>query len=51
LSERGATVVDLEGWRRIDRAEQEMGQKNPALVRPRVKITSIEEMLSVAQKP
>ena len=43
--------MDLEGWRRIDMAEQEMGQKNPALVRPRVKITSIEEMLSAAHNP
>ena len=45
LSERGVDFVEFDGWRAIDALEQERGKP---LGRPRVKLTSIEEMLEAA---
>ena len=45
LSERGVDFVEFDGWRAIDELEQERGR---ALGRPRVKLTSIAEMLAAA---
>ncbi|RMG48777.1 MAG: NADP oxidoreductase [Acidobacteria bacterium] len=39
-------VVDFDGWRRIDRRERELGA---AVGRPRVKLTTLEEMLAAAE--
>jgi ferredoxin--NADP+ reductase len=46
LAERGARVVTYDGWRRIDEAE--IAAAHHRSRRPRVKFTSIEEMLAVA---
>jgi len=43
----GENVVNLDGWRRIDAYETANGQK---IGKPREKITSIEEMLQVANR-
>jgi len=45
LRERQPDVVTYEGWEAIDRHEQALGEQTG---RPRVKLTSIEEMLRVA---
>jgi ferredoxin--NADP+ reductase len=45
LRERQPDVVTYEGWEAIDRHEQAAGEQAG---RPRVKLTSIEEMLRVA---
>ncbi len=45
LTDRGVDFVEFDGWRAIDELEQERGR---ALGRPRVKLTSIEEMLAAA---
>lgn len=47
LAERGVEVVTWQDWLRIDAAEKERGA---AVGRPRVKFTSIEEMLEVAKQ-
>ncbi len=44
LAKRGAQVVDLRGWRAIDRAERQGGG-----ARPRRKITDVDELLEAAQ--
>jgi ferredoxin--NADP+ reductase len=46
LADRGVDVVTWQDWLRIDAAEKERGA---AAGRPRVKFTSIEEMLAVAR--
>jgi ferredoxin--NADP+ reductase len=45
LAERGVHVVTWQDWQRIDTAEKQMGEIQG---RPRVKITSVAEMLVVA---
>jgi ferredoxin--NADP+ reductase len=45
LRERQPDVVTYEGWSEIDRHERALGEQSG---RPRVKLTSIEEMLRVA---
>jgi ferredoxin--NADP+ reductase len=45
LRERQPDVVTYEGWSEIDRHERALGEQTG---RPRVKLTSIEEMLRVA---
>jgi ferredoxin--NADP+ reductase len=45
LRERRPQLVTYEGWEAIDRHEKALGE---AAGRPRVKLTSIEEMLRVA---
>jgi len=45
LRERQPNVVTYEGWSEIDRHERALGEQSG---RPRVKLTSIEEMLRVA---
>ena len=45
LSQRNVVVVDYDAWRRLNAHECELGY---AQQRPRVKITSIEDMLDVA---
>ncbi|NMO04677.1 FAD-dependent oxidoreductase [Gordonia sp. TBRC 11910] len=44
---RGATVVDAQGWRRIDAAERSAGV---AAGRVRVKMTDFDELLTVAEQ-
>lgn len=44
LASRGTQVVDLRGWRVIDRAERQAGG-----ARPRRKITDVEELLEAAR--
>ncbi|MCS7058680.1 MAG: FAD-dependent oxidoreductase [Meiothermus sp.] len=46
LRERGVRFVSLEGWLRLDALETQRGQ---AQGRPRVKLTSVEEMLEALQ--
>jgi ferredoxin--NADP+ reductase len=46
LAERGARIVTTDGWRRIDEAEIAAASGDPQ--RPRVKFTSIDEMLAAA---
>lgn len=48
LRERGVKVVDLLGWRKIDKVELDKGKSHPTLERPRVKLTSVDEMLEAA---
>lgn len=45
LKERGVDFVEFDGWRAIDALEQSRGEP---LGRPRVKLTSIDEMLDAA---
>lgn len=45
LAERGVEYVSFSGWEAIDAAERERGEP---LGRPRVKFTSVDEMLAVA---
>ena len=45
LAERGIEHVEFDGWRAIDALEQRRGEP---LGRPRVKLTSIEEMIEAA---
>lgn len=47
LSERGVAVTDWADWERLDAEEKQRGE---ALGRPRVKITDVEEMLSVIER-
>ncbi len=44
LAERGVTVTSWADWQTLDKVEQERGA---ALGRPRVKITDVQEMLSI----
>lgn len=46
LAERGVEYVDYAGWRAIDEAETSAGEP---LGRPRVKIVSIDEMVTIAR--
>ena len=46
LDERGIDFVEFDGWRAIDALEQNLGEP---LGRPRVKLTSVEEMLEAAR--
>lgn len=46
LRERGAEVVDAEGWRRIDAAERAAGA---AVGKPREKFIRVDDMLAVAR--
>jgi ferredoxin/flavodoxin---NADP+ reductase len=46
LQERGVQYVDIEGWRILDRLETETGLD---LNRPRVKFTSVDQMLEAIQ--
>ena len=46
LTERGVHFVEFDGWRAIDALEQGLGEP---LGRPRVKLTSVEEMLEAAR--
>ncbi len=46
LRERGIHFVEFDGWQEIDALEQGLGE---ALGRPRVKLTSVEEMLEAAR--
>ena len=48
VGKRQPDVVDADGWRAIDAAEIARGE---AAGRPRVKFTSIREMLAAAQRP
>ena len=45
LAERGAEVVDYDGWRRIDAAERARGEREG---RPRAKLSSWEALLAAA---
>ena len=47
LAERGATIVDADGWRAIDAHELERGRSQE---RPRVKLASRDELLAVAAR-
>ncbi|MGB3099142.1 MAG: FAD-dependent oxidoreductase [Solirubrobacterales bacterium] len=47
LDERGASYVEYDGWRAIDALETDRGQ---TLGRPRVKLTSIDEMVDAAKR-
>jgi ferredoxin--NADP+ reductase len=46
LRERSVDFVEFDGWRAIDALEQNLGEP---LGRPRVKLTSVEEMLEAAR--
>ena len=46
LTERGADPIDWKGWRAIDAAERQRGAEAS---RPRVKFTSVDEMLAAAR--
>ena len=48
LDERGVAYVEYDGWRAIDALETGRGE---ALGRPRVKLTSVEEMVEAAKRP
>jgi ferredoxin--NADP+ reductase len=47
LAERGARVVDCDGWCAIDESERAAGEKSG---RPRVKLCSREELLAAAER-
>jgi ferredoxin--NADP+ reductase len=47
LAERGARVVDYDGWCAIDESERAAGEKSG---RPRVKLCSREELLAAAER-
>jgi ferredoxin--NADP+ reductase len=47
LDERKPDIIRREGWRAIDLAEREHGK---ATGRPRVKLTAIGDMITVAQQ-
>jgi ferredoxin/flavodoxin---NADP+ reductase len=47
LAERGARVVEYDGWTAIDETERAAGEKGG---RPRVKLCSWEELLATAER-
>lgn len=47
MQDRGVEVVTWEGWQQIDAEESRLGEQQG---RPRVKITSVQNMLEIARK-